>query len=144
MRILIADGEILVGLMMEAVLKAAGHEPVGPAVTAAQALALAGTTWPDLAVLDADLPGGRQAGLEVAQALLLEHGVSSIATTSDPASLRARRHLLLGVLPRPFTASSLLAAVDVCRSALDPGRPFPPLPARFEFYGLSSCRAGTA
>jgi DNA-binding response OmpR family regulator len=144
MRILVADGEILVGLMMEAVLKEAGHRPIGPATTWAQVLGLAGTTWPDLAILDADLPGGLQAGLEVAQTLLVEHGVSSIVTTSDTASLRPLRHLLLGALPKPFTATSLLGAVGLCRAVLDHGRPIPPIPQRFEFYGLASCRAGSA
>jgi CheY-like chemotaxis protein len=67
MRVLVVEDEILVAMDLQAVLEDGGYDPVGPASTVAQALALI-ERGVDAALLDVNL--GREDSLPIAEALL--------------------------------------------------------------------------
>src|SRR4051794_29430602 len=71
MLILVVEDEALVGLVL--VLVRGGHDVLGPAGTAAEALALAERTPPELALVDINLRNGGD-GVGVARTLLGRHG----------------------------------------------------------------------
>jgi two-component system, response regulator PdtaR len=68
MRILIVEDEALIAMMLTDSLEGGGHEVMGPAGTAAEALALCEAALPDLALLDVDLRDGCN-GVILARAL---------------------------------------------------------------------------
>jgi CheY-like chemotaxis protein len=65
MIVLVAEDEAITALLLDTALRAAGHQVLGPAATAKEALELAEHTKPDLALLDIQpasgdpVPGGR-------------------------------------------------------------------------------------
>ena len=67
-RVLICEDEPLIALDLESMVYDAGHEPVGPARTYSEALELAETTRPGVAIIDLNLADGIT-GASVARAL---------------------------------------------------------------------------
>jgi DNA-binding NarL/FixJ family response regulator len=113
-RILIIEDETIVALDLRAQLEARGHVVVGVAGSAAEAMDLARSARPDLALTDIRLRGGDD-GIEVAEALARELGTAVVFLTAyrDAAtlqrSLAARPH---GFVTKPFDANALHTAVD--------------------------------
>ena len=115
MRILVADDDRVLSLMICGVLREAGHNPV-PAFDAMQALMFAmREPVPDIVLLDISMPGGT--GLEALKKLQISSKTAHIPVivisgSSDPAmpeqvkALGARRFL-----PKPIDPEVLLAAV---------------------------------
>ena len=75
-RVLICEDEPLIALDLEGMVYDAGHEPVGPARTYSEALELAETSRPGVAIVDLNLADGIT-GAGVARALA-ERGVRII------------------------------------------------------------------
>ena len=75
-RVLICEDEPLIALDLESMVYDAGHEPVGPARTYSEALELAETARPGVAIVDLNLADG-VTGAGVARALA-ERGVRII------------------------------------------------------------------
>jgi CheY-like chemotaxis protein len=88
-RVLIVEDEALVALELEMAFADAGAEVIGPALSLAQALALAGAEDIDYAVLDVDLAG--EAVYPVAE-LLQRRGVRFLFHTGHASP---RQHLAL-------------------------------------------------
>jgi DNA-binding response OmpR family regulator len=122
-RILIVEDQAILGMELEFVLEQAGHQVVGIAVDARQALTLAAETRPDLALVDINLRDGRS-GLALAQKMTTELGVTVLFATSEPELIPEQFGGAFGVLAKPYSSGSLHAAVDYClavRDGLDPG-----------------------
>ncbi|NJS39398.1 MAG: response regulator, partial [Rhodobacteraceae bacterium] len=68
MRILIVEDEMLVAMQIENFLTASGHEVIGVAGRAADAIDLATRQQPELALIDINLAGGDN-GIDLAAAL---------------------------------------------------------------------------
>ena len=113
-RVLVVEDEAIVALDLQAQLEARGHTVVGVAASAAEAMELARRTRPELALVDIRLRGGED-GIELAEALVREHGTAVVFVTAyrDAAtlqrSLAARPH---GFVTKPFDANALHTAVD--------------------------------
>jgi CheY-like chemotaxis protein len=88
---------------------------LGPAATAAAALALCATTWPALAVIDLGLEAAND-GLELALQLQQQAPLPLIfISATDDTQLLARARALqpLAILPKPFTITSLRRMVEL-------------------------------
>ena len=117
MKILLVEDEVLIALEQQLYLESVGHSVIGPAVTAMEAVQMAGDDKPDLALVDVHLGMGTS-GIDAAHGLR-KLGVPCLFITSFRDELKKDGPLTgIGCLPKPFTESGLLAAVDVARAVL--------------------------
>jgi two-component system, response regulator PdtaR len=114
MSILIVEDDYLVAVQMEAALMEAGLESVGIATTAEEAIELAASQHPALAVIDIRLASARD-GIDAAIVLLREHGIRCIfATAHQDVHTQSRAALAspLGWLQKPYSMESLVQIVQ--------------------------------
>lgn len=113
-RILIVEDDLLIAVDIEAALADAGFEAIGIAPTGEEAIEMARTARPDLAVMDIKLAGARD-GVDTALELFHTHGIRCIfasAHSGDPeAHRRAESAAPLGWLQKPYTMTSLTKLV---------------------------------
>lgn len=84
MRLLIAEPGPLDGHLLKRALEAAGHEVLGPVSTPGEALSLAHTRSPELALVDVRL-GDREGG-RLATRLFEQSGLASLHVGEAPAT----------------------------------------------------------
>ncbi len=108
-RILVAEDEPLVAMLLEDVLLDAGATILGPAATVRHALALAGTERPDVAVLDFNLSG--ETCRPVADALAAA-GVPFLVATGYGGDSPLPDHAGIEVLQKPYDPALLIAALS--------------------------------
>jgi len=114
-RVLVVEDEALVAMQIEGALAAAGCTVVGPAARVSDGLDLAGRGAIDAALLDIDVAGERS--FPVAERLA-ERGVPfAFCTGYEDAELIPERFRDAPVLPKPFAAPQILAAVERLASA---------------------------
>lgn len=112
-RILVVEDDFFVSLEMEAALRDAGFEVIGPANTAEEAERYASEQRPDLAVMDIRLLSRRD-GVEAALTIFRGFGVRSIfATAHDDPHTRARAADAkpLGWIAKPYPMDGLVTLV---------------------------------
>ena len=113
-RILIVEDDFLAASEIEAVLTEAGYEVAGMANRAEEAVRLAKSEKPDLAIMDIRLVG-RLDGIDAALEIFRETGVRCIfATAHQDPGMRARAEPAapLGWLPKPYAPHALHAMVN--------------------------------
>lgn len=128
-RILIVEDQAILGMELEFALSDTGHEVVGIAADARQALTLAAESRPDLAIVDINLRDGRT-GLAVAHKMVNGLGVTVLFATAEPELIPEQFVGACGVVVKPYSSPSVHAAVAYClavRDGLDPGPPPPHL-----------------
>jgi DNA-binding response OmpR family regulator len=103
-RVLVVEDEALVAMLVEDILLDAGAEVVGPAATAAEALALLAASLPDLAVVDVNL--GTHTSEPVTAALTVRRVPFLIATGYGAAGIAAPPGG--AVISKPFEPSALV------------------------------------
>ncbi|WP_063996748.1 response regulator [Bradyrhizobium sp.] len=111
LRVLIVEDEFFIALDAEEQVKSLGHSVVGTAVSAEQAIRLAGEEKPDLVLMDIRLIGPVD-GITAAQEIRSRYGVEAIFVTAntDPSTLaRAESIEPLAVLRKPLTKDRLAA-----------------------------------
>jgi DNA-binding response OmpR family regulator len=116
-RILVVEDDFLVAMQMEWALTEAGFEVAGVASSGEDAVELALTERPRLAVMDVRLAGERD-GIDTALQLFAEQGLRCIFATAhhdEHARRRAAPAAPLGWLHKPYTMTSL---VELVRRAL--------------------------
>jgi two-component system, response regulator PdtaR len=116
-RVLVADDESLVAHHIAAHLTELGIEPVGPASSGQQAIELAGTASPDLALLDIRMP--QVDGLEAAGVLYHRMGIPIVLLSafSDQAYVQQGARIgVYGYLIKPVSVDELRAALAVAWS----------------------------
>jgi CheY-like chemotaxis protein len=119
--ILVVEDDYLVSMQVESALSDAGFALAGNAASAEEAIELAATTRPALALMDIRL-AGRMDGVEAALVLFREHGIRCIFATAhhDPeVRRRAAPAQPLAWLQKPYTMPALLAAVRQALEDLD-------------------------
>ncbi|HUI96523.1 MAG TPA: response regulator [Xanthobacteraceae bacterium] len=117
-RILIVEDDFLVAMQMESALADAGFEIAGVASSGEDAIELAMSERPRLAVMDIRLAGDRD-GIDTALTLFAEQGIRCVFATAhhdEHARRRAEPAAPLGWLAKPYTMGSLVTMV---RRALD-------------------------
>ncbi len=118
-RILVVEDDFLVASEMEVALQIAGFAVTGIAASADEAVALAQTAAPDLAIIDIRLHGARD-GVDAAVVLFREHAIPCIFATAhadDAVRARAAAASPRGWLQKPYTMPLL---IELVRRALAP------------------------
>ncbi|RDJ02769.1 response regulator [Rhizobium grahamii] len=107
------EDEYLIALEIEHRLRDAGFEVTGIAVTADEAISMAGSDRPDLAIMDIRL-AGRKDGVHAAIELFTKLGVRSIyASAHADAKTRERGSAAspLGWLQKPYSAEAVIKLI---------------------------------
>lgn len=118
--ILIVEDDLLIASQMETALTDAGFEIAGIASTGEEALHMAQSQSPALAVMDIRLAGDRD-GIDTALELFRSHGIRCIfasAYSDQEARRRAAPAAPLGWLQKPYSMVSLAAMVRAAVSEL--------------------------
>jgi CheY-like chemotaxis protein len=105
-RVLIVDDEPLIAMMLQDRIEQPGYEPLGPAASVAQALALIETSAPAAAVLDLSLRG--EDSYPVADALT-ERKIPFVFGTGRERVAEGYAHVPL--LNKPYDLKALQAAL---------------------------------
>ena len=112
LRILIAEDETIIRLDLRDVLERAGHEVCAEARDGEEAVALAQTEEPELAILDVKMP--RLDGIEAARRILAERQIPIVMLTAygqEELVARAVEAGVFGYLVKPFRENDLLPAI---------------------------------
>jgi two-component system, response regulator PdtaR len=117
MRILIAEDETIIRLDLRALLEKAGLEVCAEARDGVEAVELARSEAPDLAIMDVKMP--RLDGIEAARRILDERPIPIVMLTAygqDELVSRAVEAGVFGYLVKPFRESDLLPAIATARA----------------------------
>ena len=117
MRILVAEDETIIRLDLVEMLARAGLDVVAEARDGAEAVELARSERPDLAVLDVKMP--RLDGIEAARRILDERPIPIVMLTAygqDELVSRAVEAGVFGYLVKPFRETDLLPAIRTARA----------------------------
>ncbi len=117
MRVLVAEDETIIRLDLVGMLQAAGFDVCAQARDGAEALELARSERPDLAVLDVKMP--RMDGIEAAQRMLEERPLPIVivsAFNEQKLVARAADAGVYGYLAKPFREEDLLPAITTARA----------------------------
>ena len=117
MRVLVAEDETIIRLDLVEMLARAGLDVVGEARDGIEAVELARTQEPDLAVLDVKMP--RLDGIEAARRILDERPIPIVMLTAygqDELVSRAVEAGVFGYLVKPFREQDLLPAIRTARA----------------------------
>ena len=120
MRVLVAEDETLIRLDLCGMLEKAGHEICAQAKDGAEAVELARSALPDLAVLDVKMP--HLDGIEAARRILDERPVPIVivsAYTEQALVQRAAESGVFGYLAKPFREDGLLPAIATARARFE-------------------------
>ena len=117
MRILIAEDETIIRLDLRALLEKAGLDVCAEARDGEEAVELARTERPDLAIMDVKMP--RLDGIEAARRILDERPIPIVMLTAygqDELVSRAIEAGVFGYLVKPFRETDLLPAIATARA----------------------------
>ena len=117
MRILIAEDETIIRLDLRALLEKAGLEVCAEARDGVEAVELARSEAPDIAIMDVKMP--RLDGIEAARRILDERPIPIVMLTAygqDELVSRAVEAGVFGYLVKPFRESDLLPAIATARA----------------------------
>ena len=120
MRILIAEDETIIRLDLRELLEGAGFEVCAEARDGIEAVELAGSAEPELAILDVKMP--RLDGIEAARRILEERPIPIVMLTAygqDELVSRAVEAGVFGYLVKPFREADLLPAIRTARARHD-------------------------
>jgi response regulator NasT len=117
MRILVAEDETIIRLDLKDLLERAGHEVCAEARDGEEAVALARSLEPDLAIMDVKMP--RLDGIEAAKRILDARPIPIVMLTAygqDELVSRAAEAGVFGYLVKPFREQDLLPAIHTARA----------------------------
>lgn len=113
-RLLIVEDDWFIAMDIKALVEAVGHEVVGIATSAAEAVATAIEELPDLVLMDIRLVGPAD-GVEAALAIRAQADIPSVfvsAHQDDRLQARAAPARPRGWVQKPFSSRQLLAAIE--------------------------------
>src|SRR6266487_4903788 len=120
LRVLIAEDETIIRLDLKQILERAGLEVCGEARDGGEAVELARTEEPDLAILDVKMP--ILDGIDAARRILDERPIPIVMLTAygqDELVSRALEAGVFGYLVKPFREQDLLPAIRTARARHD-------------------------
>jgi two-component system, response regulator PdtaR len=118
--VLVAEDETIIRLDLRAQLEDADYVVCGEATNGHEAVALARSLQPDLAVLDVKMPG--LDGIEAAKMILAERPIPILMLTAYSDEELVRRAVKAGVyayLVKPFRATDLMPAIETAIARYD-------------------------
>ncbi|HEV7133196.1 MAG TPA: response regulator [Gaiellaceae bacterium] len=117
MRILVAEDETIIRLDLRELLERAGFDVCAEAKDGEEAVELARSEQPDLAVLDVKMP--KLDGIEAARRILEERPIPIVMLTAygqEEIVSRAVEAGVFGYLVKPFREQDLLPAIQAARA----------------------------
>ena len=120
MKVLIAEDETIIRLDLRELLERAGFDVCAEARDGEEAVALARSEAPDLAIMDVKMP--RLDGIEAARRILDERPIPIVMLTAygqDELVSRAVEAGVFGYLVKPFRENDLLPAIHTARARHD-------------------------
>jgi response regulator NasT len=117
LRILIAEDETIIRLDLKSILERAGFDVCAEARDGIEAVELAASEQPDLAILDVKMP--RLDGIEAARRILAERPIPIVVLTAygqDELVSRAVEAGVFGYLVKPFREEDLVPAIAAARA----------------------------
>ena len=117
MRILIAEDETIIRLDLRELLEKAGFDVCAEAKDGEEAVTLARTVEPDLALLDVKMP--KLDGIDAARRILEERPIPIVMVTAygeEELVSRAVEAGVFGYLVKPFRETDLLPAIATARA----------------------------
>jgi two-component system, response regulator PdtaR len=117
MKILIAEDETIIRLDLRALLESNGFEVCGEAKDGEEAVALARSLQPDLAIMDVKMP--KLDGIDAARKILRERPIPIVMLTAygqEELVSRAVEAGVFGYLVKPFREQDLLPAIQTARA----------------------------
>jgi response regulator NasT len=117
MKILIAEDETIIRLDLRTLLEASGFEVCGEAKDGEEAVTLARTLEPDLAIMDVKMP--KLDGIDAARRILDERPIPIVMLTAygqEELVSRAVEAGVFGYLVKPFREQDLLPAIHTARA----------------------------
>ena len=120
LKVLIVEDDFMVADCLEEILCAAGFEVCGIAGDVTNAVALGEQHEPDLAVIDFRLTDG-QYGTDVGAALCDRIDVGVIYASGNPDDPRLQAAKGAACIAKPYSASSIVAALHLVRERLSHG-----------------------
>ena len=120
MKILVAEDETIIRLDLRDLLERAGFEVCAEAKDGEEAIELARSAEPDVAVLDVKMP--KLDGIEAARRILEERPIPIVMLTAygqDELVSRAVEAGVFGYLVKPFREQDLLPAIAAARARHD-------------------------
>jgi AmiR/NasT family two-component response regulator len=116
-RVLIAEDETIIRMDLRGLLEGAGHEVCAEAKDGVEAVELARSRQPDVALLDVKMPG--LDGIEAARQILDERPIPIVMLTAygqDELVSRAIEVGVFGYLVKPFREADVLPAIQTARA----------------------------
>ena len=116
-RILVAEDETIIRLDLKEILERAGFEVCAEARDGEEAVELAASEQPDLAILDVKMP--RLDGIEAARRIIAERPIPIVVLTAygqEELVSRAVEAGVFGYLVKPFREADLLPAIHAARA----------------------------
>ncbi len=120
MRILLAEDETIIRLDLRGIIERAGFEVCAEAKDGEEAVELARSQQPDLAILDVKMP--RLDGIEAARRIIDERPIPIVMLTAysqDDLVARAVEAGVFGYLVKPFREADLLPAIQAASARHD-------------------------
>jgi two-component system, response regulator PdtaR len=120
MRVLVGEDETIIRLDLREMLERAGLEVCAEARDGVQAVELARSQQPDVAILDVKMPG--LDGIDAARRILAERPIPIVivsAYTEEALVERAAEAGVFGYLAKPFLEHDLLPAITTARARFD-------------------------
>lgn len=106
MVVLVVEDEAIIAYCSAALLEDAGYAVLGPAHTSAEALKLARSKRPDVALIDIDLEIP-DAGIGVARQLHAQYGTAIVFTTGRWEQAQLNSDIAVAALAKPFDPAEL-------------------------------------
>jgi response regulator NasT len=117
MRVLVAEDETIIRLDLRDLLERSGFEVCAEARDGEEAVALARSARPDVAIMDVKMP--KLDGIEAARRILDERPIPIVMLTAygqDELVMRAVEAGVFGYLVKPFREQDLLPAIRTARA----------------------------
>jgi response regulator NasT len=117
MRVLVAEDETIIRLDLKDLLERSGFEVCAEARDGEEAIALARSERPDVAIMDVKMP--KLDGIEAARRILDERPIPIVMLTAygqDELVQRAAEAGVFGYLVKPFREQDLLPAIRTARA----------------------------
>ena len=133
MIVLIVEDEALVALALKVELERAGHQVVGPELSAGAALQLAEAEQPDVALVDIDLRSAID-GIAVARLLRDRHGTTSLFLTGQLEAARSASDAAAGLILKPYNLGAVVCAIDAV-AQIRLGQSPETMPPQLEVFG---------
>ncbi len=139
LKVLIAEDEAMIAMLTEETLVDHGYEVCGIASTVAEAVALAKSHKPDLAVIDLRL-ANNGLGTEIAAQLSEMKNLGVLYTTGASQTILTATdgHARLA---KPFRDVELVRSLEIVTELLSSGLASPPFPRGFELLSAATTPA---